>query len=294
MNRILKISVVLFFLQGATYALGASFVDALNRHIVLDSAPQRIVSLAPSITEVLYSLGLGDRVVGVTRFSYYPPQARNKPKVGSYVDLNVERIIALLPDIAIGTVDGNQPGSIKILEQAGIQVYLINPRRVSDVIETIGKIAELCGVPERGGRLVAQLRDRVRWIKEKTAFLPSPRVFMQINLRPIMSVNRNTFHNDIIRLAGGINITENEPFTYPKISMEEIISRDPQIIVISSMERRGAFEKAKKEWLKWPSISAVKYGRIYLIDSDLIDRPSPRLIKGLEQMARIIHPEVGW
>ncbi len=254
----------------------------------------RIVPLAPSITEILYFLGLGERVVGVTTFSYYPPEARTKPSIGSYINLNIERIVSLCPDLAIGTVDGNQPGSIRLLERAGVKVYLVNPRRVSEIIDTINKIATVCGVPERGIAIANRLRQRVNWIREKTHSLTRPRVFLQINLRPIMSVNRNTIHNDIIRLAGGINITENEPYTYPRVSIEEIIKKNPQVIIISSMERGGEFKRAKEEWLKWSTISAVRHGRIYLMNSDLIDRPSPRIIDGLEQMAKIIHPEAGW
>jgi iron complex transport system substrate-binding protein len=106
-----------------------------------------------------------------------------------------------------------------------------------------------------------------------------------------MTVNRNTFHHDLIRLAGGKNMTGDEPVTYPRISLEEVIRRKPEVILISSMERQGRFEKARREWFQWRSIPAVQTGRVHLIESDLIDRPSPRLIEGLEKMAVFIHPE---
>ena len=109
-----------------------------------------------------------------------------------------------------------------------------------------------------------------------------------------MTVNRYTFHQDVIRMAGGLNMTQDEPITYPRISLEEVIRRKPEVIIISSMERGGRFEEARKEWLKWISIPAVKNNRIHLIDSDLIDRPSPRIIDGLETMAKLFHPEVIW
>jgi len=211
--------------------------------------------------------------------------------VGSYIELNVETIISLFPDLVIGTVDGNKPGVVDLLKQSGIQVFIVNPRNIRQTIETIGIIGQVCGVSKKAALLTGQLNGRVNRILEETRTKESPLVFLQINLRPIMTVNKNTIHHDLIRLAGGTNMTQDEPITYPRISMEEIIRRRPEVIIISSMERGGRFEKARQEWLKWGSIPAVKNKRVYLIDSDLIDRASPRIIDGLEAMARIIHPE---
>jgi len=272
----------------------ATFRDALGRSVTLNSPARRIVSLAPNLTEILYSLGLGDRVVGVTQFSYYPPEAAQKPKVGSYANLNVEGIISLSPDLAIGTADGNMPGVIKLLEQAGIPVYVVNPRRVRDVIETIGRLGELCDVPEKAKSLCSRLDRRVSRILKKTARLRRPLVFFQINERPIMSVNKNTFHHDVIHLAGGVNMAQDEPLTYPRISVEEVLRRKPEVIIISSMGGDERYEKVRGEWLKWSGIPAVKSRRVHLVDSDLLDRPSPRIVKGLETVAKLIHPEVEW
>ncbi|MBW1997367.1 MAG: cobalamin-binding protein [Deltaproteobacteria bacterium] len=273
---------------------GGTFKDVLGKEVTLQGAPTRIISLAPSLTEILYSLGLGGKVIGVTTFSHYPPEARKKPKVGSYINLNVEKIISLSPDLVVGTVDGNEPGVVEILEQAGIRVYIVNPRNVEELLETIVRVGEVCGVPERAGRLVAGLKRRVSGIEETTRSLRKPLVFLQINIKPIMTVNRHTFHHDLIRLAGGVNMAAEGKVTYPRISIEEVIRRRPEVILISSMERSGQFEKARQEWLKWTTIPAVRDGRVYLIDSDLIDRPSPRFIEGLELMAELIHPEVNW
>ena len=272
----------------------ADFKDSLGREITLKGPPSRIIPLAPSLTEILYFLGLGDRVVGVTKFSYYPPEAALKPKVGSYVNLNVERIISLSPDLVIGTADGNEPGVVAMLEQAGIKVFIVNPRNVRQVINTIATLAKVCGSPKKARVLSRQLSGRVDRVLEKTGSKEKPLVFLQINLKPIITVNRHTFHHDLIRLAGGRNMAREEPITYPRISVEEVIRRKPEVIIISSMERGGSFERARPEWLKWTSIPAVKNKRVHLIDSDLIDRPSPRLIEGLEIMARLIHPEVIW
>lgn len=247
--------------------------------------------MAPSLTEILYSLGLGDKVAGVTKYSSFPAEAACKPRVGSYINLNVEKIISLNPDLAIGTADGNKPGVVRLLEQAGIPVYIVNPRNIRDVIRTIESLGELCGVQKSADMLSSRLSGRIDHIFRRTASLRRPLVFLQINVKPIMTVNRNTFHHDVIRMAGGENMTQDEPLNYPRISLEEILRRGPEIIVISSMERGGRFETARREWMKWPSIPAVKKGRVYLIESDLLDRPSPRIVEGLEAMAAFIHPE---
>lgn len=272
----------------------AVFTDSLGREVILDKAPQRIVTLAPSLTEIVYFLGLGDRVVGVTEFSSYPPEARNKPKVGSYVNLNAERIIDLLPDLVIATADGNRPGVVELLEKAGIPVYVVNPRNTREVIETIAKIGRVCGIADKASSLVAGLSARVDRIAAKTAGLDKPLVFLQVNPKPIMTVNGKTFSSDLIRLAGGRNMADGEPISYPRISIEEVIRREPEIIFVSSMERGGEFEKVRQQWLHLKVIPAAKSDRVYLVDSDLIDRPSPRIIEGLEVLARLIHPEADW
>ncbi|MGD9319661.1 MAG: cobalamin-binding protein [Desulfobacteraceae bacterium] len=287
------LSVVIIF-GWVSAPLCVTFKDTLGREVTLKREPQRIVTLAPSITEILYFLGLGGRVVGVTKFSYYPQEATLKPTVGSYIDLNVEKIISLSPDLVIGTADGNQPGVVDLLEQAGIPVFIVNPRNIRQAIDTVAIVGRLCGVPKKANALSAQLSQRVDHIIDHTKSKRKPLVFLQINLRPIMTINKDTFLHDLIQLAGGRNMTENEPITYPRISLEEVIRKKPDVIIISSMERGGRFEAARLEWLKWTSIPAVKDGRVHLIDSDLIDRPSPRIIEGLEAMARFIHPEVKW
>jgi len=291
---ILSFLSVLILFGWVSAPLCATFQDAMGREVTLKGEPKRIVTLAPSLTEILYFLGLGDRVVGVTRFSYYPPEARLKPQVGSYIDLNVEKIISLAPDLVIGTADGNQPGVVDLLEQAGIAVFIVNPRNIRQTIDTVAIMGRLCGVTERANTLSKQLSRRVDRIIDKTKSRRKPLVFLQINLKPIMTVNKHTFLHDLVQLAGGRNMTEDEPITYPRISLEEVIRKKPEVIIISSMERGGRFEVARLEWLKWTSIPAVKNGRVHLIDSDLIDRPSPRIIEGLEVMARFIHPEVKW
>ena len=144
-------------LSWITVSPAATFKDALGRTVTLNTPPKRIVSMAPSLTEILYYLGLEDRIAGVTQFSYYPPEAAQKPNVGSYINLNAERIVSLNPDLAIGTKDGNKPTTVRLLEQAGIPVYIVNPRNIEHVISTVYQIGELCGVGKRAKELSTRL-----------------------------------------------------------------------------------------------------------------------------------------
>ena len=293
-RRVIFTLCLIIGLGSAGPAFGSTFKDSLGRAITLENEPRRIIALAPSITEILYYLGLGDRVVGVTRFSSFPIEAVGKPRVGSYIKLNVEKILSLRPDLVIGTKDGNEPGIVDLLGQAGIGVFIVNPRNVQEVIETIATIGQVCGITEKARHRAQELERRLSLVVKKTASEKKPLVFLQINLKPVMTVNRNTFHNDLIRLSGGRNMSADASITYPRISIEEVIRRKPDVILVSSMERGGRYERARQEWMKWHSIPAVKNNRVHLIDSDLIDRPSPRIIDGLENMARLVHPDIHW
>jgi len=272
----------------------ATFEDALGREVSLSKEPARIVALAPNLVEILYFLGLGECLVGVTDHSTYPPEAQEKPRVGSYVNVNAEKIISLSPDLVIGTKDGNSRADVELLEQAGIQVFIVNPRSVQEVIDTVALIGQVCGVAERAETQAGGMQRRLDSVRSAIGLRGKPMVFLQINIVPVMTVNGKTLHNDVIRLAGGVNMCAEEPVTYPRISVEEVVRRGPDMIIISSMERGGRFDAARDGWMQWTSIPAVHNKRVYLIDSDLIDRASPRIIDGLEAMARMIHPEADW
>lgn len=272
----------------------ATFSDALGRLVSLQAEPRRIVSLAPSLTEIIFYLGLEDRLVGATKYSTYPPAATLIPRVGSYVDINIERIVSLRPDLIIATADGNQPEKVALLERAGLPVFIVNPRNIRQVVDTVASLGHLFGIGPRAARLAQQLSEQIDTIVAKTAGRPRPLVFLQINAKPIMTANSNSFLHDLIHLAGGRNMAADEPVTYPRISIEEVIRRRPEVIIISSMQRDGDFAAAQEQWLRWPLIPAVRNQRVHLVDSDLTDRPSPRVVEGLETIARLLHPRAAW
>jgi iron complex transport system substrate-binding protein len=290
--RILFLLLSVALLSTPVQLRAATFRDSLGRKVVVEASPQRIVSAAPSITEMIYFLGLGDRLVGVTRFSYFPEEARVKPSVGAYTEINVEKVVTLHPDLVIATADGNRREDVEMLEEAGIPVYVVNPRRVSQILDAIESVGRVCGVARRASVRVDSLRERVERVKEAVRGRGRPLVFLVINPKPLMSVNRSTTHHDVIRLAGGRNLAADHHITYPRLSLEEVIRRGPEVIVISSMERGGEYERAQREWFRWTTIPAVQKGRVYLINSDLIDRAAARIVKGLEEMSKLIHPEI--
>jgi iron complex transport system substrate-binding protein len=275
-------------------ATAGTFRDALGREVRLTGVPQRIIALAPSVAEILFFLGLGERVVGVTDFCTYPAEAARKPRVGSFIHMNVEKIIYLKPDLVVATAEGNRPELLALLEQARIKTYVVNPKSVAQAIECVREVGRVCGVEERAGALAADLQARIDRVVGRTPLGNRPSVLFQINLKPIMTVNRNTLHHDLIRSAGGKNLFMDEPLTYPRIGLEEVIRRRPNVIIISSMERGGRFEEARREWMRWKAVPAVRDGRVFLIDSDITDRASPRVLVGIERMARMLHPEVEW
>jgi len=149
----------------------------------------------------------------------------------------------------------------------------------------------ITGTEEKAAVMVKSLRERIKRVKDKVRNAPRPLVFLQINAKPLMTVGTATFHHQIIKIAGGRNLAADSRARYPQYSLEDVVKRAPEIILISTMDRSGLFKHQRARWMRWQSIPAVKSNRIHFIDSDLIDRASPRIVDGLEKMARLIHPE---
>jgi iron complex transport system substrate-binding protein len=267
-------------------------VDQTGRTISVPANPQRVVSLAPSITEIVFALDQGRRLKGATRFSDYPPEARALPKVGSYIHLDLEKIVALDPDLCIAVKDGNPKEVVTRLEGLGIPVYAVDPRDLASVMATILEIGRLLNVTGQAERIVQDMQRRIARVRQKVDGIENrPRVFFQIGISPIVSVGTHTLIHEIIVAAGGTNAAAG-PVTYPRYSREQVLVLAPDILIITSMARQAVFEEVKAAWQKWPDLPAVKSGRIHLVDSDLFDRPSPRLVEGLERLARLIHPRL--
>jgi iron complex transport system substrate-binding protein len=273
-------------------AAAGTVVDQLERRVVVPDDPRRVISLAPSITEIVYALEQGNRLKGVTRHSDYPPEAVKLPKVGSYVRLDIERIVALNPDLCIATQDGNPKAIIDRLASLKIPVYVVNPHNLDTILETILEIGTILNTGDRAKTLTTRMRSRIQRVKSRVAQVNyRPRVFFQIGISPIVSAGTDTFIHELIELAGGINLAKGW-LAYPRFSREQVLALEPEVFIITSMSRQAVFEQVKAEWRRWPNIPAVRNERIFLVDSDLFDRPSPRLVSGLELLTRLIHPEL--
>jgi len=269
----------------------ATFTDEVGRKVELPGPPQRFISVAPSVTEILFALGLGEKVVGVSTYCNYPPEALKKEKVGGYITPSLEKIIALRPDLVIGTADGNLKSFVNKLSGLGIPVYISNPRSVPGVITSIRHIGEVTFSQSAAQKVVDSMKRKMETIREKVQGRRRPRVLHVLAYDPLISSGKGTFVDDLIRFVGGINIAEGSQGKHPRFSMEEVIAQDPEVIILSSMKSKDPLTDQRQWWDRWKEISAVRFGRIYAIDSDLILRPSPRIVYGLEEVARAIHPE---
>ncbi|MBI4643985.1 MAG: cobalamin-binding protein [Deltaproteobacteria bacterium] len=274
------------------HVLAAVHVDHSGRRVNVPASPQRLVTMAASLTEMVFALGLGSRVRGVEQFSDYPPAAKALPKVGSYKIPDVERIVALRPDLCLAIKDGNPPHVLERLRGLGIPVYVVDPRNLQGVIATIKEIGDLLGAAGKARELATALTRRHQRIKDLAAQAAHrPRVFFQIGVSPIVSAGSHTFLDELISTAGGLNLAAGK-VPYPRFSQEQILALQPEVIIITSMDRGGAFEQVKAGWERWETLPAARHHRIFLVDSDIMDRPSPRLLDGLDLLFRLIHPEL--
>lgn len=254
--------------------------------------PQRLVTLAPSLTEMVFAVGAGDRLVGVDRHSDYPPQVRGLPRVGSYIHPDVERVVALRPDLVLAVQDGTPPHLLDRLRYVGVPVFVVAPRTLEEVIATVTEVGTLLGAGGSSRELAEELRKRLARVRSLAAQVKTrPRVFFQLGGAPMVAAGSQTFIDELITTAGGINVAAGGP-PYPRFSREQILALRPEVIIITTMEREGLFEQIKAEWERWPQLPAVRAGRIHLINSDLVDRPGPRLLDGLELVFRLLHPEL--
>jgi iron complex transport system substrate-binding protein len=294
-NRVLWIFLFLASMPAVVQAgppAGRILVDPVGRKVHAPNDPQRVVALAPSVTEIVFALGRQDRLKGVSRFSDFPPAAEKLPKVGSYTQLDVERIVALSPDLCIGIKDGNPLAVVEQLETLGIPVFAVNAVDMESAMQSIQAIGDALNAVSQARKIVADMRRRIRQVAETAKRAASkPRVFVQIGVSPIVSVGNGTFINELINLAGGINVAAG-PNPYPRFSVEQVIALAPDVLVISSMARATVFEEVKAGWMQWPAIPAVAHRAVYIAPTNIFDRPTPRLVDGLEQMARYIHPQL--
>jgi iron complex transport system substrate-binding protein len=287
-----SISAITILLACGPPLIAKTAEDQLGREIRVPDDPKRIIALAPSITEIIFALEQQDRLKGTTQFSNYPAEAAKLPKVGSYVRLDLERIVALNPDLCIAIKDGNPKEIIDRLHSLNIPVFAVNPRNLESILQTIQKIGSILNASQNAKTLVEDMRSRMQQVDALVSRIDRrPRVFIQIGISPIISAGTNTFIHELIVRAGGINVAAGNS-AYPHFGREQVLALAPDVLIITSMARSGAFEKAKAEWSRLTHMPAVQQKRIYTVNSDVFDRPSPRLLDALEILTRLLHPEL--
>ena len=260
-----------------------TFTDEIGRTLNVKPNPQRIVSLAPSITETLFVLGLDDRIVGVTSFCDYPPEAKAKERVGDTQKPGLEKIISLKPDLVIISTASQLEQAVRHLEELRIPVYVSNPLNLEGLLTSIVRIREITGVPARAHEITGQMRSRIEAVSARISLRPQPRVFLILGCEPLITVGGPSFISDLIAHAGGRSISAQEAMDYPQFSLETAVARQPEVI----------FLQAGNEALpaRLAETPAAREGRVYKLDDALLLRPGPRIVDGLEEMAERIHPE---
>ena len=269
--------------------------DMIGRTVTLDGIPEKIVSLAPSNTEILFALGLSNKIVGVTEFCDYPAEAKEKPKVGGYADADVEKILAAEPDVIFVT-DIHVDEVLPALENLGQTVVVIDPRNLDQVLDSFTLIGKVTGTSAKASQIVQDLSSRINNITDKTSGLAAgdrPRVFYVMWHDPLMTIGADTRINELIETAGGTNIFA-DTSGYPTIELETLVEADPQVIIAGTGMGEGAeapFTFAKTE-SRLADSEARKNNMVFEVNTDLVGRPTERMVEGLEQLAKIIHPEL--
>jgi iron complex transport system substrate-binding protein len=279
-----------------TTATPLVITDQLGRTVTLKTAtPQRIVSLAPSHTETIYALGLSDRLVAVTDYCNYPPEAEEKPSIGGFSTPNIEEVVAMNPDLVLATVI-HETEIIPQLEARGLTVVAVNPTTIDGVIESMTLIGKVTGAEKQAASLVKDMEKRVKAVTDKTGKLTGaekPRVLYIVWHDPLMAAGSGTLHDELMRLAGGINVA-GDLSSYATISLEAVIAANPQVLIAGV--GMGTGEDLPLQFInteeRLASTDARINNRIYGIDTDLVGRPGPRIVEALEQFAGFIHPEL--
>lgn len=276
----------------ATEKFPITITDDLGKQVTIEEVPQRIISLSPSNTEILFALGLGDRVVGVTNVCNYPPEAKEKEKIGGYSNPSLEKIINLKPDLILATF-GNPGKLIDQLKKFDLPVVGLNPKTIEEIFGSIELVGKITDKEEKALELVENLRGRTEKVLAKTEKLTQeqrPRVLYVVWYKPLWTAGSGTFIDELIQKAGGINIA-GDLSGWPKMSLEAVIEKNPEIIIVGEGHPGGLIETVKAE-STLSETDAFKNNKIFIIDADIVSRTGPRIIDALEEMAKIIHPEL--
>jgi iron complex transport system substrate-binding protein len=288
--RRLRAAAALSLLLLAAPAAALTLTDQTGRSLTLPAPPRRIVSLVPSVSETLFAIGAQDALVGVTDFCDYPPAARRKPRVGGMLAPSLETLVGLRPDLVVATPSGNREETFTELGRLGIPVYLVDPVRVADVLDLIARLGALTGRDAEAAQLAARLGARVKAVSDRVAPFPRPRVLYVLWPDPLVVPGRGTLVSELLSLAGADSVSAGAGQGYPRYSLEAAVAASPEVIILAS-HGAGQGPVAREKWGRFSALPAIRAGRLYTVSGDLLHRYGPRVVDGLEQIARLIHPE---
>ncbi len=260
-----------------------SAIDDLARTVSLPKSPNRIVSLAPSITETLFSLGLDSAIVGVTDYCDFPAAAKTKQSIGGMTSPDFEAIVALRPDLIVMSTAGNTRKDFETLVSLGLNVFVSNPSTIEDIFRSIITLGRLCGREDQGSLIVEQLRARQESVVRKANATPHRTALLLFSLRPVVSAGKGTFVDELLRLGNLTNVTHNASTAYPLVSREEVLSLQPDWIIVTD-ELVQSIDEIGTAYPEWRMLKAVREGRIASVNANLISRPGPRIIEGLASL----------
>lgn len=263
--------------------------DEAGRRVRLPLKIERIVSLAPNLTEIVYAVGGGGQLVGVTEYCDYPAAAKNIAKVGDTMHPSIERILALKPQIVLVSTASQLEAFTRQLDEQGVAVYVNNPSSLDEVFRSIESLGSLFGNQNVAASVVADLRKRAAAVEAATSNVKPVKVFYQVSNEPLYTIGRDAYLTDLLRRAGGISVTADVPGAFPRFSDEAALASRPEAIILPTGGSMGTANSKVAPALK--NSPAVLNDRVYKINEDLLQRPGPRLIDGLSQIARALHPE---
>ena len=264
-----------------------SITDSKGKEITFDEMPTRLVSTVPSNTEIIYAVGKGENLVGVSTYCNYPNEAIEVDKIGDYDGPNTELIIGMDPDVVFGSWMSDDV--VTQLEDAGIKVVLLNPGDLEQTYETMQTIGNIVGAPDEAAEMVSNLKAKQKAIMDRVAGYEAKTVFFEIWDDPLKSAGPGSFHNELITLANGVNIAGDTESAYPSYSLELLIAKNPQVYLTADDGFKTAEDIFAREG--YENIEAIKTGQLFMLNQDIISRPGPRIIEAFESMAAAIHPE---
>jgi iron complex transport system substrate-binding protein len=263
--------------------------DDSGKTVSLPVPVNRIVSLAPNLTEIVFAVGAGDRLVGRTSYCDFPAEAKAVAEIGDTLHPSLERIIALKPQVVLVSTASQLEVFTKQLQEHDIAVFVTDPQDLNGVFHSIEQIGDIVGAAEKAKQVTAELKLRVMIVAKKLHTAPPVRVFYQLSAEPLYTAGKDAFVNDLIEFAGGISVTADVPGAWPKYSAEAALATKPDAIILPTGGSMGDSNRDVAEPLK--RSPAVLNGRVYKINDDHLVRPGPRAVDGLEEMARALHPE---